>query len=256
VAETPRLLIRAEGLAKIYRSGQHDLVVFSGLDLEVCAGERLAIIGESGAGKSTLLHLFGGLDRPSEGKIYFNHKDISRFSEAEMADFRNREIGYVWQNHSLLPEFTAEENVMMPLLIRGATHAVASPAALARLDEVGLRNRASHRAGELSGGEQQRVALARALVGKPSVLLADEPTGNLDYRTSELIMGLLEELHRTNQLTSIYVTHNLEFAKRGDRILKLERGRLEISTQLDPSYATVVPTGDAQPDREEGKTYV
>lgn len=221
------ILIRIAGLTKTYRSGDSDLVVFAGLDLEVCHGERLAIIGESGAGKSTLLHMLGGLDRPSAGTIYFRHKDISRFSDSELAQFRNKEIGYVWQNHSLLPEFSALENVMMPLLIRGITQAEANPVSLARLDEVGLRNRASHRAGELSGGEQQRVALARALAASPSVLLADEPTGNLDYRTGEMIMALLEDLHRSNRLTSIYVTHNTEFAKRADRILMLEKGRLE-----------------------------
>jgi lipoprotein-releasing system ATP-binding protein len=220
-------LIRIAGLTKTYRSGDSDLVVFSELDLEVPRGERLAIVGESGAGKSTLLHLLGGLDRPTAGTIYFRHKDISRFSDSELAQFRNREIGYVWQNHSLLPEFSAWENVMMPLLIRGATQAEAGPVSLARLDEVGLRNRASHRAGELSGGEQQRVALARALAGNPSTLLADEPTGNLDHRTAEMIMALIENLHRANQLTSIYVTHNPEFARRGDRILSLEKGRLE-----------------------------
>jgi lipoprotein-releasing system ATP-binding protein len=143
-----------------------------------------------------------------------------------LAEFRNREIGFVWQNHSLLPEFTAVENVMMPLLIRGARSTEAEPVSLARLDEVGLRDRASHRAGELSGGEQQRVALARALVGNPSVLLADEPTGNLDFRTGEMIISLLEDLHRTHKLTSIYVTHNLSFAARCDRILQLEQGTL------------------------------
>src|SRR5580658_7002469 len=159
--------IRAVNLARFYRSGSADLVVFSGLNFEVPRGERLALVGESGAGKSTLLHLLGALDRPSSGTIYFGHQDISQFSESELAEFRNREIGFVWQNHSLLPEFTALENVMMPMLIRGVSVPDATPVSLARLDEVGLRNRASHRAGELSGGEQQRVALARALAGNP-----------------------------------------------------------------------------------------
>jgi lipoprotein-releasing system ATP-binding protein len=218
--------IRGVGLTKTFKSGDSDLIVFSNLSFEVMKGERLALIGESGAGKSTLLYLLGCLDRPSEGKIYFDHTDISGLSEAGLADFRNREIGFVWQNHSLLPEFTALENVMMPLLIRGTKIAEASPVSLARLDEVGLRNRASHRAGELSGGEQQRVALARALVGGPSVLLADEPTGNLDFRTGEMIISLLDDLHRSNHLTSIYVTHNLSFARRCDRILHLEKGIL------------------------------
>jgi lipoprotein-releasing system ATP-binding protein len=202
------------------------LVVFAGLNLEVARGERLAVIGESGAGKSTLLHILGGLDRPSNGAIYFRNNDIARFSERELAEFRNREIGFVWQNHSLLPEFTAQENVMMPLLIRGVSRAEGIPLALERLYEVGLGNRASHRAGELSGGEQQRVALARALAARPVLLLADEPTGNLDHGTGEMIMGLLEDLHRSHHLTSVYVTHNITFAQRGDRILKMERGSL------------------------------
>jgi lipoprotein-releasing system ATP-binding protein len=218
--------IRGDGLTKKFKSGNSDLFVFSDMSFEVRRGERLALIGESGTGKSTLLYLLGGLDRPSKGKIYFDHTDITGLSEMALADFRNREIGFVWQNHSLLPEFTALENVMMPLLIRGVALSEAAPVSLARLDEVGLHNRASHRAGELSGGEQQRVALARALVGKPSYLLADEPTGNLDFRTGDMIISLLEDLHRTHTLTSIYVTHNLSFAKRCDRILQLDKGIL------------------------------
>src|SRR5580698_299367 len=220
------IAIRATGLAKSYVSGGAELVIFSGLDFEVARGERLASVGESGAGKSTLLHLLGGLDRPTEGAIYFGHKDICKLPPSELADFRNRELGFVWQIHTLLAEFTALENVMMPLLIRGQSRDQAEPASLARLDEVGLKNRATHRAGELSGGEQQRVVLARALVGDPKVLLADEPTGSLDYRTGDMIMGLIEDLHRSRNLTSIHVTHNLKFARRADRVLALERGRL------------------------------
>jgi len=220
----PDEYIRARGLTKIYKSGISDLVIFSDLDLDVERGEMLALVGESGAGKSTLLHLLGGLDRPSGGTIYYGSKEISGLADAERADFRNREIGFVWQIHYLLPEFTALENVMMPLLIRGVPHAKAASEAWSRLDEVGLRARASHRAGELSGGEQQRVVLARALVGKPSVLLADEPTGNLDFRTGEMIFELLEGLHRSHQLTSVLVTHNLAFARRCDRVLSLEKG--------------------------------
>ena len=218
--------IRGVNLTKKFQSGADELVVFADLDFEVPPGERLALVGESGAGKSTLLYLIGGLDRPSNGTIYFGHQDISNLSEGDLAEFRNREIGFVWQNHSLLPEFTALENVMMPLLIRGASTTEAAPDSLARLDEVGLRNRASHRAGELSGGEQQRVALARALAGNPRVLLADEPTGNLDFRTGEMIISLLEDLHRSHKLTSIFVTHNLSFASRCDRILQLDKGVL------------------------------
>ena len=182
--------------------------------------------GESGAGKSTLLYLLSGLDTATSGTISYNSRVLAGLADSDLADFRNREIGFVWQSHNLLPEFTAEENVMMPLLVRGAAQAEARSASLERLAEVGLEGRASHRAGELSGGEQQRVALARALVGKPSVLLADEPTGNLDFRTGEMIFELLGRLQHLHQLTSILVTHNNSFAQRCDRILRLEAGVL------------------------------
>ena len=218
--------IRAAELSKRYRSGDDELVVFNDLSLQVRRGERLAIVGESGAGKSTLLHLLGGLDRPSEGTIHIGDREITSLPESDLADLRNRSIGFVWQIHYLLPEFTALENVMMPLLIRGASRESAARAALVRLEEVGLRTRASHRAGELSGGEQQRVVLARSLVTDPEFLFADEPTGNLDARTGEMIFGLLNEMHRSHGLTSVYVTHNLSFASRCDRVLKLEGGAL------------------------------
>ena len=220
------VVIRASKLTKAYRSGATDLVVFADMDLEVRRGERLALTGESGVGKSTLLYLLSGLDSPTSGTISYNSRELAGLADSELADFRNREIGFVWQSHNLLPEFTAEENVMMPLLVRGAAHAEARSASLERLAEVGLEGRASHRAGELSGGEQQRVALARALVGKPSVLLADEPTGNLDFRTGEMIFELLGRLQHLHQLTSILVTHNNSFAQRCDRILRLEAGVL------------------------------
>ena len=218
--------ICARKLAKRYRSGEAALVVFENLDLDVERGEMLALVGESGAGKSTLLHLLGGLDRPTEGSIQYQGREISALNEADRADFRNREIGFVWQIHYLLPEFTALENVIMPLLIRGVAQAAATAEGEARLDEVGLRARASHRAGELSGGEQQRVVLARALVAGPSVLLADEPTGNLDFRTGEMVFDLLAGLHRAHRLTSVFVTHNMAFARRCDRILTLDKGGL------------------------------
>ena len=218
--------IRARGLSKVFQSGTSELVVFAGLDLDVERGEMLALVGESGAGKSTLLHLLGGLDSPSEGTIYYGNTEISGLSRTEQADFRNREIGFVWQTHYLLPEFTALENVMMPLLIRGWPHPRAASQSLARLDEVGLSARSTHRAGELSGGEQQRVVLARALVGEPSALLADEPTGNLDFRTGEMIFEILEGLHRSHRLTSVFVTHNLSFARRCDRVLEMDKGGL------------------------------
>ncbi len=220
------VILRAENLSKIYKSGDADLVVLDRVGLEVRRGEMLALVGESGTGKSTLLHLLGGLDRPTSGTIYYRSTDISRLADSELASFRNREVGFVWQIHYLLPEFTALENVMMPLLIRGVPHAKAASDSLARLDEVGLQARATHRAGELSGGEQQRVVLARALVGEPSILLADEPTGNLDFRTGEMIFELLERLHRSHTLTSVFVTHNLLFARRCDRVLMMEAGAL------------------------------
>jgi len=223
--------IQAIDLSKVYRSGQSELVIFSGLNLEIAEGEQVALVGESGAGKSTLLHMLGGLDTPTNGAIYFGQNNICRLPADELAKFRNRELGFVWQIQSLLGEFTAVENVMMPLLIRGLAREDAEKVALTRLDEVGLRNRAEHRAGELSGGEQQRIVLARALAGDPKVLLADEPTGNLDFRTGEMIMDLLQELHRSRRLTSVHVTHNMNFARRADRTLSLEQGHL---SSLEP----------------------
>ena len=219
-------LLRAEQLEKRYRSGPESLTIFAGVNLSVERGERLALVGESGAGKSTLLHLLGGLDRPSAGAVFFENQDISSLDERALADFRNRHIGLVWQVHYLLPEFTALENVMMPMLVGGASHAAASRQAQALLDEVGLQPRAHHRSGELSGGEQQRVSLARALVNQPALLLADEPTGNLDERTSESVFALLETLHQRHQLTSVLVTHNAGFARRCDRVLRMEGGIL------------------------------
>ena len=221
-----QVAIRTEGLTKTYQSGASDLTVFANLNFSVAEGERVALTGASGAGKSSLLHCIGGLDRPTKGKIFCGDRDLQTLTEKELAKFRNREVGFVWQIHYLLPEFSAEENVMMPLLIRGIPHAEASREAMARLDEVGLRARAHHRAGELSGGEQQRVVLARALVGRPKYLLADEPTGNLDERTGEMIGGLLRDLHRTHGLTSVYVTHNPTFARSCDRVLCLQNGEL------------------------------
>jgi lipoprotein-releasing system ATP-binding protein len=216
--------IRAANLSKVYRSGESDLVIFSELNLEVERGEMLALVGESGAGKSTLLHLLGGLDTPSGGTIHYGERELTRLDEAQRAEFRNREIGFVWQVHYLLPEFTAHENVMMPLLMRNMPRPEAARKARQRLEEVGLGSRLTHRAGELSGGEQQRAVLARALVTDPSVLLADEPTGNLDFRTGEAVFDLIENLHRQNGLTSVFVTHNLAFARRCHRVLCLEKG--------------------------------
>jgi lipoprotein-releasing system ATP-binding protein len=229
-------MLRIEKLAKIYRSGDKDLVIFHDLCLEVAEGEQIAIIGESGAGKSTLLHLISGLDKPSAGAIYYRDKNIIGLTEPELSVFRNREIGYVWQQHHLLPEFSAQENVSMALRIRGDSGTKASAEAQASLEEVGLGNRAHHRSGELSGGEQQRTAIARALAANPSLLLADEPTGNLDERTGQMIFNLLGEIRKRRNLTSrnptssaltiILVTHNLQFARQCDRVLKLAGGAL------------------------------
>lgn len=222
--------IRADALSKIYRSGSTQVVVLDGLSLDVRRGERLAIIGESGAGKSTLLHLLGGLDRPTSGEIFYGDREIASLDDRALADFRNRTIGFVWQNPSLLSEFTALENVMMPLLIRGVAPEAARDTALQGLADVGLRARESHRSGELSGGEQQRVALARALAADPRVLLADEPTGNLDHRTGEMITALLGELHLMHGLTLVFVTHNLALAGWCDRVLQLKKGSLQIAS--------------------------
>jgi len=219
-------LVRVEKLEKTYRTARGELRLFHELDLEVKTGEMVAIVGLSGAGKSTLLHILGALDRASAGGVYCASTDVARLSERDAAVFRNREIGYVWQFHYLLPEFSALENVAMPLLARGVGKREALGVAASWLREVGLEDRSDHRPGELSGGEQQRVALARALVNHPRLLLADEPTGDLDEGTSERVFELLERLHATHGLTSILVTHNLELAARCTRALRLEAGRL------------------------------
>jgi lipoprotein-releasing system ATP-binding protein len=246
--ENSDILVRTQGLTKLYKSGDADLVVFSNINIEIARGERVALVGESGAGKSTLLHLIGGLDRATSGKIYIGDQELTGLTGSELAKFRNERIGFVWQIHYLLPEFTALENVMMPLLIRGIPPDDAAKSALEKLEEVGLKNRATHRAGELSGGEQQRVVLARALVGNPTLLLADEPTGNLDYKTSEIIVSLLQELHRSHGLTSIFVTHNLEYARRCDRALMLDKGVLAPSPEQ--------PTLQMEDRTRDGNRYV
>jgi len=219
--------LRIEGLRKAFRSGAAELVLFENLSFAVGRGEMLAIVGQSGTGKSTLLHILGALERPSAGTVYFGEQSLSSLSDDQAADFRNRKIGYVWQFHYLLPEFTAVENVAMPLLMRGVAKSEAENEALTWLDKVGLRPRASHRAGELSGGEQQRAALARALITKPEILLADEPTGDLDSRTSETVFELISRLHEEQQLSSLIATHNMSFARRCHRVLKIENGVAE-----------------------------
>jgi lipoprotein-releasing system ATP-binding protein len=231
------VVMRAAGLTKIYAAvsdgtGSHDggraaLELFRGLDLKVHAGEMVAIVGESGAGKSSLLHLLAALDKPTAGEVWCGDNRLSGFSPRQAAEFRNRDVGYVWQFHYLLPEFSAQENVAMPLLARGTGRAEAMKRAGYWLGEVGLADRASHRSGELSGGEQQRVSLARALVTEPKILLADEPTGDLDGKTAEAVFGLIQRLHEAHGLTSVLVTHSLEFAGRCGRVLRLREGRLE-----------------------------
>jgi lipoprotein-releasing system ATP-binding protein len=220
-------ILRVSGLKKVYKSGQTDLVLFENLTFTVKKGEMLAIVGESGAGKSSLLHILGALDRASEGDVYCAQIPVAKLTDDAAADFRNRAIGFVWQFHYLLPEFTAEENVAMPLLMRGDSYRAAMEKAAGWLREVGLEDRSHHRAGELSGGEQQRVALARALVTGPEILMADEPTGDLDNRTAEMVFELVQRLHREYRLTSLIVTHNLEFARRCDRVLRLHHGKAE-----------------------------
>jgi len=225
-------IIKASNLRKDYATGRGRLALFDDLSFEVAEGEMLAIVGESGAGKSTLLHILGALDTPSSGDVYCASIQLRALSSRQAASFRNREVGYVWQFHYLLPEFTAVENVAMPLLARGDAKAAAMKSAAKWLDEVELGDRAQHRAGELSGGEQQRVSLARALVTGPKVLLADEPTGDLDERTAGVVFDLIERLHETHGLTSVIVTHNMALASRCTRILRLEKGRMgEVSPQ-------------------------
>jgi lipoprotein-releasing system ATP-binding protein len=209
------------------------LVLFEAINFQVRRQELLAIVGQSGAGKSTLLHILGALDTPSAGDVYFASTILRSLSPAEAAAFRNREIGYVWQFHYLLPEFTAAENVALPLLARGKSKREALQEAVHWLEEVGLGDRSSHRAGELSGGEQQRVSLARALVTTPKLLLADEPTGDLDDQTADALFGLIERLHASYGLTSILVTHNLPLARRCERVMRLAHGRMEELSPLD-----------------------
>jgi len=218
--------LRVDGLKKVFRSGAAELVLFENLSFEVAHGEMLAIVGQSGAGKSTLLHIAGALDRPTKGEVCFKNLRLNSLSENAAADFRNREIGFVWQFHYLLPEFTALENVAMPLLMRGVAKPGAEREALDWLKQVGLHDRVHHRAGELSGGEQQRAALARALITKPKLLLADEPTGDLDNRTAESVFELIARLHTEHQLSSVIATHNHTFARRCHRVIRLEGGRV------------------------------
>ena len=218
-------LIQIEHLTKSFGNGSKRVDVLKGIDLHISKGEKVAIVGASGVGKTTLLHILGTLDRPTSGKVFYERKDIFTLNEKELALFRNRGIGFVFQFHHLLPEFDALENTMMPCLVQGMTKQEASLKAEEILTLVGLKERLLHKPGELSGGEQQRVAVARALVLEPKVLLADEPTGNLDTKTGESVFQLLLELNRTKGVTLIIVTHNLTLAGLFPRQIRMVDGK-------------------------------
>jgi len=220
------VLIEVQGLSKHYVCGERCVEVLRDVSLQVASGEQVALVGASGAGKTTLMHILGGLDRPSSGKVRYQQQDILELKGAALDTFRNRTIGFVFQFHQLLPEFTALENVMLPALIAGRGFRQARGPAEAILQEVGLGERLEHKPGELSGGEQQRVAIARALVMEPQLLLADEPTGNLDSGTSDEIYRLLQQLHRDRGLTMIIVTHSRTLAERMGRTLQMVDGEI------------------------------
>jgi lipoprotein-releasing system ATP-binding protein len=219
-------ILEARGLKKTYGLREKNLQVLVDVNLKLREGEMVAVVAPSGAGKSTLLHLLAALDTPTSGTVYFRNKAIETNEDAALAEYRNRAVGFLWQRHQLLSDFTATENVAMPLLVRGEPQAKARNEARRWLAEVGLEDRAEHHAGELSGGEQQRTAIARALVTGPRVLFADEPTGDLDEQNAWAVFELLERLHRTHRLTSLIATHNLALAERCDRVVGLEHGVL------------------------------
>lgn len=219
--------IRAEGISKVFQIGSETLPVLKDIDLEIRANDMISIVGASGAGKSTLLHLLGALDRPSSGTVYYDDVDIFRLQDARLAEFRNTHIGFVFQFHHLLPEFTALENVMMPLLIGRTSKALAKEKADKALAEVGLQARVRHKPGELSGGEQQRVAIARAIVNEPTVIFADEPTGNLDTKTGGTISEVLLRLNQETNIIIVLVTHNEKLAQKTDKIIHLSDGEIK-----------------------------
>lgn len=226
-ASRPTPILEAVDLTRIYAGPASPLVIFDKLNLEVAPGAIVAIIGPSGAGKSTLLHLLGGLDRPTSGRVFFNGEDIFARSPEQLAAYRNRHIGFVFQFHHLLGEFSALENAAMPLIVRGVGRNAALGKGREWLDRVGLGARVDHRIGEMSGGEQQRVAIARALVGDAAVMLADEPTGNLDPETGREVFSLIRALHAERGLTAVIVTHNEQIAVQCDQVWRFREGRLE-----------------------------
>ena len=219
-------VIRAEQLGKTYAEGKLRTPVFDGLSLSVAKGETVAILGASGAGKSTLLHLLGGLDTPTAGEVYVAGHQMSALSDAERGALRNQSLGFVYQFHHLLPEFTALENVMFPVMLNGTSTQEASQRAKALLESVGLGHRLEHKPGELSGGERQRAAVARALVNRPACVLGDEPTGNLDEKTAATVFELMLALNREHHTSLVLVTHARALARRMDRVLELHEGRL------------------------------
>jgi lipoprotein-releasing system ATP-binding protein len=231
----PGPLVELRGVEKRFIHEGRELQILKDIDLLIERGEMLSIVGQSGAGKSTLLHLLGTLDLPSSGQIFFAGADVTAYSSAALAEFRNRSLGFVFQFHHLLPEFSALENVMMPGLIRGRSRKELETRARALLGEVGLTHRLEHRPGELSGGEQQRVALARAVVMEPELVLADEPTGNLDSATSEAIHELFFRLNRTHGTTFLIVTHSVDLAGRMPRVVHMRDGRIERDERRSPT---------------------
>lgn len=220
-------IIEVRDVYKSYINGKGELKVLEDITLNIEQGKIFSIVGASGAGKSTLLHILGALDRPSRGELWYNNKNLFSLNDRELARFRNQKVGFVFQFHHLLPEFSAQENVMMPIIINRQNRKMAELRANQLLAEVGLQGREHHKPGELSGGEQQRVAIARALSNQPELLLADEPTGNLDSQTSEKVYALLQQINRERSVTIIMVTHNEILGSRADYCLNLSDGKLK-----------------------------